>query len=66
MKPEWKNAPDWAQYLSKDTNGGWFWTNEKPILIDGSWRVTEFAKVESAAMQIDVSKTIEKRPEVKE
>jgi hypothetical protein len=24
-KPDWKDAPEWAQHLAQDANGKWFW-----------------------------------------
>ena len=25
MKPDWKDAPEWANYLAQDPFGRWFW-----------------------------------------
>jgi len=30
MKPEWKDAPKWANWLAQDANGDWYWYKEKP------------------------------------
>jgi hypothetical protein len=30
MKPEWKKAPKWAQWLAMDLDGEWWWFEEKP------------------------------------
>lgn len=30
MKPEWKNAPEWAQYLVQNKDGTWEWHEECP------------------------------------
>ena len=30
MKPNWKNAPLWANYLAQDKDGGWTWFSHKP------------------------------------
>lgn len=30
MKPDWKYAPDWAQWLAMDGDGMWSWFSEKP------------------------------------
>jgi hypothetical protein len=32
MKPDWKDAPDWANWLSRDEDGGWWWYEIKPCL----------------------------------
>jgi hypothetical protein len=29
-KPDWKDAPDWANHLAQDGNGGWWWYKNKP------------------------------------
>lgn len=36
MKPDWKDAPAWAQYLAQDFNGEWFWYENKPYMGDMS------------------------------
>jgi hypothetical protein len=25
MKPQWKDAPEWAKWLAMDKNGQWYW-----------------------------------------
>jgi hypothetical protein len=30
MKPDWKDAPDWANYLAQDFDGEWHWFEERP------------------------------------
>jgi len=29
-KPEWKDAPKWANYLAMDGDGQWFWYEKQP------------------------------------
>jgi len=36
-KPEWKDAPEWANYLAMDWIGDWYWYHEKPRLSDSTW-----------------------------
>jgi len=36
-KPDWKDAPDWANYLAQDSSGAWYWYNNKPIRCLGAW-----------------------------
>lgn len=31
MKPDWKDAPDWANYLAMDDDGEWLWHEERPV-----------------------------------
>lgn len=36
-KPNWNDAPKWAQWLAQSPNGGWYWFNLRPIpKTDGS------------------------------
>lgn len=30
MKPDWKDAPDWANYLACDDDGKWHWYAMRP------------------------------------
>lgn len=30
MKPSWKDAPDWANWLTKDGSGEYWWWDEPP------------------------------------
>ena len=30
MKPDWKDAPEWAQWLAMDRNGEWYWHELEP------------------------------------
>lgn len=64
-KPNWKNAPEWANWLAMDGNGEWFWYQYKPIkpLLDepdAQW-TTDKGKWCSAE-RWDVIRTLEKRP----
>jgi hypothetical protein len=36
-KPDWKDAPDWANYLAQDANGGWWWYDDSPKSSVKSW-----------------------------
>ena len=37
MKPDWKDAPEWANYLAMEKNGDWYWYLRKPIRQDECW-----------------------------
>ena len=30
MKPDWKDAPEWAMWLAMDGDGWWGWYEEEP------------------------------------
>ncbi|MCE5317856.1 MAG: hypothetical protein LLG04_10950 [Parachlamydia sp.] len=40
MKPDWKDAPSWANYLAQDEVGLWFWYEEEPNLGRISWSIS--------------------------
>lgn len=29
-KPDWKDAPEWAEYLAMDEDGAWYWYEARP------------------------------------
>lgn len=35
MKPDWKNAPEWAMWLSCDDDGEWTWFELEPVKFTG-------------------------------
>ena len=37
MKPDWKDAPEWANYLAMDEDGQWFWYENRPKLDSLEW-----------------------------
>lgn len=70
MKPSWDGAPEWANYLAMDSDGGWYWYQCKPER--GSYDVWVYKKVGKVALastrtntKDDFSvwhETLEKRP----
>jgi len=30
MKPDWKDAPEWARWLAMDDDGSWWWYSIRP------------------------------------
>lgn len=63
MKPDWKDAPEWANYLAKDANGVWFWYATRP-LIEGSDSVWSYGGTYKRACVPDGSwkDSLERRP----
>lgn len=41
MKPDWKNAPEWANYLAMDSDGDWLWYKHEPIKKVSYWVVAK-------------------------
>lgn len=44
MKPDWKDAPEWAKYLAQNEDGRWFWYEENPQLYFDLWWSNEGRK----------------------
>jgi hypothetical protein len=55
MKPDWKDAPEWAQWVAMDGDGKWFWHADKPVWIDFMWQSN--GQVANVAYR-----TLERRP----
>lgn len=41
MKPNWKDAPSWSNFVAQDENGDWWWYEYEPIIEDGNWDRSE-------------------------
>lgn len=37
LKPDWKDSPEWAQWLAQDSNGKWFWYEREPLVHFQTW-----------------------------
>jgi hypothetical protein len=37
MKPDWKDAPEWAKWLAMDEDGQWHWFDIEPALGHKMW-----------------------------
>jgi len=35
--PNWKDAPEWANYVAKDADGDWYWYASKPHRGHRAW-----------------------------
>lgn len=67
MKPDWKDAPEWAQWLAMDADGAWYWYEKHPTYVrpenEGFWR-TEIGTQDAFAMHDSYDETppVEERP----
>jgi hypothetical protein len=72
-KPSWSDAPEWAQWLAQDEDGGWCWYEGKPKEAERGWRVINFVDLRPSRTSIvlgdldynanpDWRNTLEKRP----
>jgi hypothetical protein len=66
MKPDWKDAPGWANWLAQDDSGYWYWYENRPV-----WNGYYFSikptssKFALAVKSKDVCKdSLEKRPTI--
>ena len=37
MKPNWEDAPEWANWLAMDADGEWYWFEEEPEIEGDGW-----------------------------
>jgi hypothetical protein len=63
MKPDWKDAPEWAQYLAMDESGSWWWFEYEPMQAKRIWGMGAGFRCERAVAHVDWKNTLEKRPE---
>jgi len=63
MKPDWKDAPEWANYLAMDQDGSWTWFQNRPHERNGYWW-DHYGEQEEAAKPKNVKwrETCETRP----
>lgn len=68
-KPDWKDAPEWAQWLSCDHSGDWYWFTHKPVLNGHLWSNRDYrGYCECASMEDEElichswQETLERRP----
>lgn len=40
MKPDWKDAPEWANFMAMDEDGSWYWYEDEPYMssFNREWR----------------------------
>jgi hypothetical protein len=62
-KPDWKDAPEWANYLAMDRDGTWCWHEKYMTPQSGMWMSESRGKVAIAAEPDDAwRETLEERP----
>ena len=59
-KPDWKDAPKWAKWVSQDTDGGWWWYECKPTWYVSDW-FSSVGNYESVSYVSTPVSTLEKR-----
>lgn len=63
MKPDWKDAPEWANWLAMDPDGGWCWFEKEPWYSHSNscWFHVIPSKYQEA-QEADREKHLEQRP----
>ena len=62
MKPDWKDAPEWANWLAMEGDGTWYWFELEPdIGHDYTWKPRK-GRCEYSGMASPWSDNLEKRP----
>ena len=63
MKPDWKDAPEWATCLAMDDDCVWYWYENQPHLKGSVW-ASEFGRYALASLSVSfLRETLEQRPE---
>ena len=65
MKPDWKLAPEWAQYVAEDSDGSWWWHQFKPTmgrLARGWFNAGRHQEARPVTAPNDWRNTLEERP----
>lgn len=62
MKPDWKDAPEWANYLAQDEDGEWHWYKGKPFPVGDGWWPTDHPIAKAGYDRNDWEDTLEQRP----
>jgi hypothetical protein len=68
VKPDWKDAPEWANYLARSEDGMWTWFEKKPRLPSFhalSWHANG-GQFELLFSDLHWQDSLEKRPEKQE
>ena len=61
-KPDWKDAPEWAQWLAMDGDGAWWWFQNEPEYTHASYQWNALGSVACAYEPDPAKKTKEARP----
>lgn len=67
MKPSWKDAPAWANWLAMDQDGRWFWYEKCPLRDDYRFFIDEEdrGQCNMAGKSSDWEKSLTARPRKK-
>ncbi len=60
MKPDWKDAPEWANWLAHEIDGTWYWFEAEPCMCEEEWYAIGSSKFEKAGFS--ENEMLEPRP----
>ena len=61
-KPDWKDAPEWANWLACDYDGVWVWYEKKPIKTESMWFPEEGECLCTGSINRNWEESLEPRP----
>ena len=61
-KPEWSEAPEWAQYLAQDADGEWYWFELQPSKESEYWFLASCVGQSQRVFAEPWTRTLEPRP----
>lgn len=65
MKPDWRDAPEWANWLAQDMDGVWHWYSQQPRFDGEEWLPPIGSKsTRHEVSPEDASENLEPRPAV--
>ena len=62
-KPDWNDAPEWANWLAMDSNGLWCWYKNKPYASLGSFFSVGRSTASKSSVLSNWKESLEQRPE---
>lgn len=64
MKPDWKEAPEWANWLAQDSDGKWWHEYEPDYNRSTGYWVSEGQMDNAFPIYLVARETLEKRPKL--
>ena len=62
MKPDWKDAPEWADHLAQDFHGQWHWFRGEPKPDGQYWLASKYYNQRAFKQNPNWKETLETRP----
>ena len=62
VKPDWKDAPEWADHLAQDLHGQWHWFRGEPKPDGQYWLALKYYNQRAFTPNPNWKETLQKRP----